>query len=144
MEIDFGKFLKTMRRDRGLAQAKLAKLCGVTQSTIGVWENGVNVPSVENLYALAKAFDITPASLRKAQAGEIIDMTEVEPKALPLSNARAMKQYSEIASEEIRNTLADTELIFKWQERKKRSFRYQLGTRLDDRTLIDRAHGRHK
>jgi transcriptional regulator with XRE-family HTH domain len=70
MEVNFGKLLKSMRMDRGLTQAKLAEMCGVTQSTIGVWENGVNVPSVENLYALTKALNLQPGILRAAVNGE--------------------------------------------------------------------------
>lgn len=50
--------LKSLRENAGLSQYKLAKLMGVSQSTIGMWESGKNKPEYANLQKLAKIFDV--------------------------------------------------------------------------------------
>ena len=45
--------LKELRKKANLSQASLAKLCGVTQATIAMWENGVRKPDIITLKRLA-------------------------------------------------------------------------------------------
>lgn len=49
----------TYRRNRGLSQAQLAKLCGVTQQAIQKIEKGTGKPSFDTLMKLAEALGVT-------------------------------------------------------------------------------------
>lgn len=55
--------LQSLRKKRGLSQAKLAELVGVEQPTIQRWERGKRMPDLDSLEALAKALGVTPGSL---------------------------------------------------------------------------------
>ncbi len=56
-------WLKDRMRDRGLNQAKLAKLIGVNQSTISNWLQDLATPSVENVVAIASIFSYDERAL---------------------------------------------------------------------------------
>ena len=49
------KYLKTYRKNKGLTQNELAKLLGVGQSTVAMWENGCSMPVSAMLPRLADA-----------------------------------------------------------------------------------------
>ena len=44
-----GKFLKCLRRDKGLTQEQLAEHFCVSSRTVSRWENGNNMPDVDIL-----------------------------------------------------------------------------------------------
>lgn len=48
--------LKELREKRGYSQAALAAKLGVSQSTVGMWENGTNYPKVHQLIAISELF----------------------------------------------------------------------------------------
>lgn len=50
--------LKVGRAERGLTQAELARLAGVTRQTIGAIENGEFVPSALLAFVLAKRLEM--------------------------------------------------------------------------------------
>lgn len=50
--------LKTMRLSRGMTQADVAERAGVSRSTYSYWESGRNIPTLENVEALADAFNV--------------------------------------------------------------------------------------
>ena len=54
-----GNRLKDLRAAKGLTQADLAVLVGVSRKTINTVENGVFVPSTILALALARALDVT-------------------------------------------------------------------------------------
>lgn len=60
--------LKSLRKKRGLSQAKLAELMGVEQPTIQRWESGSRMPDLENLNALARVLGVSPGSLLDGEA----------------------------------------------------------------------------
>lgn len=47
-EINYGKLLKEMRERKGISRYKLAKLSGLGESTIQMWENEGIEPTVKN------------------------------------------------------------------------------------------------
>lgn len=51
--------LKDLRAARGLTQAELAQMAGVSRKTINTVENGVFVPSTVLALALARALKVT-------------------------------------------------------------------------------------
>lgn len=56
--MDFGERLKELRRKRGLSQAALAKAVYVSRSAVAKWENGLGIPSDDNLQALCDYFGV--------------------------------------------------------------------------------------
>ena len=59
--------LKNMREARGLTQAQLAELVGVSRKTINTVENGVCVPSTVIALKLAAALDEPVEALFRLQ-----------------------------------------------------------------------------
>ena len=51
--------LKELRIEKGLTTVQLSNCLNVSDSTISRWENGVRIPSVENLFFIAKFFDVS-------------------------------------------------------------------------------------
>ena len=54
-----GEKIKELRIEKGLSQAGLAKMVGVSQKAIDYWERNVNEPKASYVIALVKAFDLT-------------------------------------------------------------------------------------
>ena len=57
------KRLGGLRKERGLTQGQLAERMGVEQPTIQRWEKGAREPSFDQLFKLALALGVEPASL---------------------------------------------------------------------------------
>ena len=55
----FGERLKELRIEKGLSQRNLAQLTGFSQAAIARWENGLQSPTLENIYALAIYFNVS-------------------------------------------------------------------------------------
>ena len=53
-----GKFLKSLRKGKGLTQEQLAEYFCVSSRTISRWENGNNMPDVDILIELADFYDV--------------------------------------------------------------------------------------
>lgn len=51
--------LKTLREERRISQAALAKELGVAQSAVGNWESGARSPDAATLLKIANYFDVT-------------------------------------------------------------------------------------
>lgn len=58
-QIKIGKFIGTLRKEKGLTQEQLGEKLGVTNKTISHWENGNYMPDVEMLSLLSKEFDVS-------------------------------------------------------------------------------------
>lgn len=51
--------IKFLREEKGLTQAGLAKLLGITRSSVNAWELGISVPSTQYLVELADIFKVS-------------------------------------------------------------------------------------
>ena len=58
-DMGFPKNLKDLRVARGIGQAELAKVFNISLKTISHWETGYSEPSIAQLIALARFFDVT-------------------------------------------------------------------------------------
>lgn len=54
-----GKYLRKLRKSRGISQAKMAELLDVDLSTIGKWEIHNVTPSGKRLLELSKILDVS-------------------------------------------------------------------------------------
>ena len=63
--------IKQLREQRGLTQAELAKLLGITRSSVNAWEMGISVPSTQYVVELAHLFKVTTDYLLCADAATV-------------------------------------------------------------------------
>ena len=55
--------IASWRQEKALTQVALAELCGVKPGHLASWETGYNLPTWDELVALAGALGVTPAHL---------------------------------------------------------------------------------
>lgn len=58
-----GETIKALRIEKGLTQPQLAKMVGVSNGMISIWENNVNEPKASYIKALATALDVSVSVL---------------------------------------------------------------------------------
>lgn len=58
------------REKRGMKQKELAEAIGVKANTVSTWESGTNAPSLQALYKICKALDISISDLFGKYANE--------------------------------------------------------------------------
>lgn len=57
--MDFGSVVREIRRERGLTQEEMGDRLGVTRQAVSNWENDRNLPDIEMIVAMARAFDLS-------------------------------------------------------------------------------------
>ena len=63
LTIQFGQLVRKYRKEKNMSQEQLALLCNIDRSYMGRIERGeVNI-TLEKIYELAKALDVTPKNL---------------------------------------------------------------------------------
>jgi transcriptional regulator with XRE-family HTH domain/KaiC/GvpD/RAD55 family RecA-like ATPase len=92
--IDLGLRLKEMRTKRGLSQTELAKLVGVTPSTISQVESNLIYPSLPALLKMAEVLAVDVSSFFQ-------DQTEVKKRIIFPSSEASEVKVSEIPEENI-------------------------------------------
>ena len=83
----FAQNLSQIRKQRGLSQADLAEMAGLTRRIINHYENHVSQPPIEKVEAIARALKIKTSSLldRNSPALRIhksIDLTGIDPRSV--------------------------------------------------------------
>ena len=58
-DLKIGEKIRTKRRERGLTQAELANILGVTKAAVSKWENEDSYPDITLLPQIAQIFHIT-------------------------------------------------------------------------------------
>lgn len=72
-QVKIGKFIAECRKQKNLTQSQLAEKLGVSDRTIGNWENGRNMPDLSLFKPLCDVLDIT---LNDLMSGEKVDQKE--------------------------------------------------------------------
>ena len=72
-----GKFIAQCRKDKKMTQSELAEKLGVTDKSIGNWENGRNMPDLSLFKPLCDELDIT---INDLLSGERINKEEYQEK----------------------------------------------------------------
>lgn len=85
-----GKFIAECRKEKGLTQSQLAEQLGVTEKSVGNWENGRNMPDLSLFSPLCNILGI---SINDLMSGEKVDD----------------KEYINTLEENIVNMVADVE-----------------------------------
>ncbi len=81
----FGNFLCMLREKKGMTQAEIANMLGVTTAAVSKWENGSSKPRVDVLIKLAKILDVRVEEL---MSGEYIDFETLDPETVKTINER--------------------------------------------------------
>ena len=62
-QVKIGRFIAELRKQRGLTQAQLGEMLGVTNKTVSRWENGDTTPNIETLKQISTIFDVSVNTL---------------------------------------------------------------------------------
>lgn len=73
--VDFGKRLKSLRKQAGLTQLQLAERIGVTKSVVSFYELQERSPSPDVLVKLARIFHVSTDYLLGLDQNETIDVS---------------------------------------------------------------------
>ena len=69
-QIQIGKFIAGLRKEKGLTQQQLADKLGVTQESVSRWETGRNMPDLSLLQTLSAELGISVSELLDGARGE--------------------------------------------------------------------------
>ena len=81
--------LKELRKRRGLSLQKVGALVGVSKNSIYKWESGQAHPSIKNLSALAKTFEVEAVFLAYGVVERKTPHDKLMKKISALSDAEA-------------------------------------------------------
>lgn len=56
---EFSIRMKNLRNNKKLSMSELAKILGVSKSSINMWENGSSIPKQEILIRISREFDVS-------------------------------------------------------------------------------------
>lgn len=59
MQLNIGKKIKALRKNRNITQEELAEALNVSAQSVSKWENSISIPDVELLPTIARYFSIT-------------------------------------------------------------------------------------
>ena len=66
-----------LREKAGLTQTDLAKILGVTRNAVSYWEMSLSNPSLANVVAMAKLFNVSTDYILALSDKELIDITDL-------------------------------------------------------------------
>ncbi len=93
------KRIKELRKLTGISQQKLATDLGLTQASVGNWENGTRYPKTETLKAIANYFDVSIDYLLGTSTDALLTLSHKVPlhiKELRTKHGITAKQLGEI------------------------------------------------
>lgn len=85
----FGNYLYSLRKAKGMTQAELADLLGITNKAVSKWETGEAFPETSQLVPLADVFGVAVDDLLRGGPAE---RREAEEKPLPQREAPASER----------------------------------------------------
>lgn len=88
---DFGKFICSLRKEKGLTQKELGERLNLTDKAISRWENGKSYPDIEMLELLAEELDVSINELITCKRIENQKEAEIETAKAFLVNEKTIK-----------------------------------------------------
>ncbi|MDE7320773.1 MAG: helix-turn-helix domain-containing protein [Lachnospiraceae bacterium] len=78
--VRFGKFIRDMRKEKGMTQKQLADLLYVSDKAVSKWENGACFPDIKMLDQLAEQLGVSILELMQSERIEepVVDRTDAE------------------------------------------------------------------
>ncbi len=104
-----GKFLKELRKEKGITQEKLAEVFNVSSRTVSRWENGVNMPDLSMLAEIADYYNVDIREIidgeRKSENMDK-ELKETVLKAAEYTDNEKSEMLKKIRYESISGTIA--------------------------------------
>jgi len=69
--------IKELREVKGLTQSDLAKMLGITRSSVNAWEQGISVPSTNYIVELANLFKVSTDYLLGVNSTATVDVSDL-------------------------------------------------------------------
>ena len=69
--------IKSLREQKNMTQADLAKKLNITRSSVNAWEMGISVPSTTYIVELAQLFHVSTDYLLGLEQNSSIDISEL-------------------------------------------------------------------
>ena len=110
----FASNLKELRLRRHVLQSQLAKIIGVAQPTISLYEKGERFPDIETLEAIADYFNVSLSTLtgNAEYTTEESEALEVADMLLQFEEGRKLCLYlKDCTPEDIKKTLGIIEIL---------------------------------
>lgn len=67
--------IKTLREQKDLTQSELARLIGITRSSVNAWEMGISVPSTQYIVELSNIFKVSSDFLLGLDSSATVNVT---------------------------------------------------------------------
>lgn len=108
-QIKIGKFLKELRKEKGITQEQFAEILGISNRTISRWETGSNMPDISLLVEIADYFGVSILEIINGERNSEKMNGEIKEVAETLSdyaNAEKEKMVREIRNYSIMGAFA--------------------------------------
>ena len=79
--------IKSLREQKGITQAELAKLLNITRSSVNAWEQGISVPSTQFIVELAYIFKVSTDYLLGVDTTATVSVAGLNEKDIKVINA---------------------------------------------------------
>lgn len=76
--------IKALRESRDYTQSDLAKVLGITRSSVNAWEMGISVPSTQYIVELANIFKVSTDYLLGVPETSSVDVSGLTDKDIEL------------------------------------------------------------
>lgn len=94
---DFGKRVRTVRRQQGMTQEELAEKVGISASFLGHIERGSRIASLETLVLLCNALKVSPQTLLTGSLDD--DLSTHMPSALSSDDRTRLSTFLRMAQD---------------------------------------------
>lgn len=91
--MNISRKLYNLRNDRGMTQAEIAKIAGVSDKSVSAWESGKRGPKINAIKNLCTYFHLDLASFIDEQIEEFVPTISMVPTAPNISPLPQMKQW---------------------------------------------------
>lgn len=96
---EFGKFISTLRREKGITQIELAEKINVSDKAISRWENGKNYPDIEMLESLGAELGVSISELIACKRLDSQEQAELETARLYLGELKKKQKLISLIKE---------------------------------------------
>lgn len=79
--------IKSLREARNYTQTELAKILGITRSSVNAWELGISVPSTQYIVELAGIFKVSTDYLLGVNETSTVNVSGLTDQDIALVNA---------------------------------------------------------
>lgn len=76
--------IKELRERNHFSQAELAKILGITRSSVNAWELDISVPSTKYVIELAHLFSVSSDYLLEIEHKEVLDISGLDDDSVKI------------------------------------------------------------